>query len=61
MPERFFRYIVPARVDAYVTMGWQVLGELECSPYDQRPVVIVEWAGLGSGDGEPIEPPRDRQ
>ena len=61
MPEKFFRYIAPARVDAYVTMGWVILGELERSPHDQRPVVIVEWVGLGWGDGETIEPPRESQ
>ena len=54
MPEGFFRYVAPARVAAYIAIGWQVIGSTR-SPHDAQRVAIMEWPAAD----EPIEPDED--
>jgi hypothetical protein len=51
LPEGFFRYVAPARVAAYIAIGWQVIGSTR-SPHDAQRVAIMEWPAAD----EPIEP-----
>ena len=53
MPEGFFRYVAPARVAAYIAIGWQVIGSTR-SPHDAQRVAIMEWPAVD----EPLEPTR---